>query len=145
MDEAFAPLAAPDAHRLPLDPCDAMTSALTKMFMPVLEWMGRSHQRVVATELKKYGLRYDDLLDPLSTGDIKNALERCPQEEVDLRNQRIKRAIDLSSKKQYLPAEMQAKQTPLQFYLTPYLDQIKLENSERAALGTEKTYDRSIP
>jgi hypothetical protein len=25
------------------------------------------------------------------------------------------------------------------------VDQVQLENAERAALGTEKTYDRSIP
>jgi ubiquinol-cytochrome c reductase subunit 7 len=50
--------------------------------------------------------------------DIKNALDRAPQEEVDLRNQRIKRAIDLSSKKQYLPYDMQAKQTPYASYLS---------------------------
>mmetsp|Transcript_33564 Transcript_33564/g.94968 ORF Transcript_33564/g.94968 Transcript_33564/m.94968 type:complete len:122 (+) Transcript_33564:130-495(+) len=120
-------------------------TAITKLFMPMLEAMGRSHQAMVCGTLKKYGLRYDDLLDPLFSKEIQSALDRCPQSEIDLRNQRIKRASDLSSKKQYLSPEMQAKQTPLAFYATPLLDQVKLENEERAALGTEKPYDRSIP
>mmetsp|Transcript_11664 Transcript_11664/g.27717 ORF Transcript_11664/g.27717 Transcript_11664/m.27717 type:complete len:114 (+) Transcript_11664:101-442(+) len=113
--------------------------------MPVLEWMGRQHQAAVTSQLKKYGLRYDDLLDPLYSGEVQEALDRTPQAEVDMRNQRIKRAIDLSCKKQYLSPEMQSQQTPLAFYLSPYLDQVKIENQERAALGTEKPYDRSIP
>jgi ubiquinol-cytochrome c reductase subunit 7 len=36
------------------------------------------------------GLRYDDLLDDMYDLDIKEALSRLPQQEVDLRNQRLK-------------------------------------------------------
>jgi hypothetical protein len=34
------------------------------MFEPLLGWAARRYQARVATELKKYGLRYEDLLDP---------------------------------------------------------------------------------
>lgn len=38
--------------------------AMIKMFDPVLTWAARKYQAAVATELKKYGLRYEDLYDP---------------------------------------------------------------------------------
>ena len=36
-----------------------------KLFEPALEWMAIRYQAAVAKELKKYGLRYEDLYDPL--------------------------------------------------------------------------------
>lgn len=39
--------------------------------------------------------------------DIKEALARLPREIVDARNQRLKRAMDLSMKHQYLPEDLQ--------------------------------------
>lgn len=39
--------------------------------------------------------------------DIKEALNRLPREIVDARNQRLKRAIDLSMKHEYLPDDLQ--------------------------------------
>jgi len=39
--------------------------------------------------------------------DIKEALNRLPREIVDARNQRLKRAIDLSMKHEYLPEDLQ--------------------------------------
>jgi ubiquinol-cytochrome c reductase subunit 7 len=53
------------------------------------------------------GLRYDDLYDPMYDLDIKEALNRLPREIVDARNQRIKRAMDLSMKHEYLPQDLQ--------------------------------------
>ena len=38
---------------------------MIKMFDPFLTWAARKYQAAVATELKKYGLRYEDLYDPL--------------------------------------------------------------------------------
>lgn len=40
-----------------------------------------------------------------------------PQQEVDLRNQRLKRAHDCSLKKAYLPKHIQDQQTPYHFYM----------------------------
>ena len=39
--------------------------------------------------------------------DIKEALARLPREIVDARNQRLKRAMDLSMKHEYLPENFQ--------------------------------------
>jgi Ubiquinol-cytochrome C reductase complex 14kD subunit len=49
---------------------------------------------------------------------VAEALRRLPQEEVDARNQRLKRASDVSLKKRYLPKELQAVQTPYNFYIS---------------------------
>ena len=102
--------------------------------------------------------------------DLKEALKRLPQEEIDARNQRIKRAMDVSLKKSYLPKHVQEVQTPFAFYLQVGLrgagaavqrrlaghgltlrrlqdawEQVKLENKERSLLGTGKPYSRTIP
>lgn len=53
------------------------------------------------------GLRYDDLYDPYYDIDVKEALNRLPREIVDARNQRLKRAMDLSMKHQYLSDDLQ--------------------------------------
>ncbi|KAF6146302.1 hypothetical protein GIB67_008186 [Kingdonia uniflora] len=50
-------------------------------------------------------LRYDDLYDPLMDLDIKEALNRLPRKIVKARNQRLKRAMDLSMKRDELPAD----------------------------------------
>ena len=39
--------------------------------------------------------------------DIKEAMNRLPREVVDTRNQRLKRAMDLSMKHEYLPKDLQ--------------------------------------
>ena len=44
-----------------------------------------------------------------------------------------------------LDKEMQAKQTPYDFYLTPTLLQIQKEHSEREKLGATRLRERSIP
>ena len=49
--------------------------------------------------------------------DVDEALKRLPQEEVDARNQRLKRAMDLSLKHVSLEKEMQEKQTPYLSYI----------------------------
>jgi len=122
-----------------------MSKALTKLLEPALEWAAKRYQAAVGAELKKYGLRYDDLIDPIQHLDNEEALNRLPQEELDLRNQRLKRAMDLSMKHTYLPKEMQEKQTPFAFYLSPTLDQVKAERAERASLGAGQPYNRQLP
>ena len=107
--------------------------------------VGGWYRKQVQKELVKYGLRYDDLLDPMMNLDVKEALSRLPQKEIDLRNQRIKRAIDISQKHTELPMELQKLQTPFNFYLKPMVEQVEAENEERASLGTGKPYDRQIP
>ena len=109
--------------------------------------LARLHMNVVASHLHKYGLRYDDLFDAYQYHglDIKEALARLPREVVDARNQRLKRAMDLSMKHQYLPADAQAKQTPFRGYLSDMLALVKKESAEREALGALPLYQRTIP
>ena len=52
------------------------------------------------------GLRYDDLYDDMQDLDVKEALTRLPQSVVDARNQRLKRAMDLSLKHSHLPEDL---------------------------------------
>ncbi|KAF3330157.1 cytochrome b-c1 complex subunit 7-like protein [Carex littledalei] len=108
---------------------------------PLAAW----HMRTVANRLKKYGLRYDDLYDQYFELDIKEALARLPQEVVDARNQRVKRAMDLSMKHEYLPEEVQALQTPYKSYLSDMLALVKREAAEREALGALPLYQRTLP
>ena len=49
--------------------------------------------------------------------DVDEALKRLPQDEVDARNQRLKRAMDLSLKHEYLSKSLQAVQTPYLSYV----------------------------
>lgn len=54
-------------------------------------------------------------LPPLQ--DVAEALRRLPPEVVVARNQRLKRAMDLSMKHEKLPKELRDKQTPFEHYL----------------------------
>lgn len=123
----------------------ALTRSLNKLLEPVWNWAARSYQASVATELKKYGLRYDDLYDDMYDLDVAEALKRLPQSVVDARNQRLKRAMDQSMKHSSLPKELQAKQTPYEPYLQDMLKQIKSEREERKVLGASMPYNRQLP
>ena len=79
------------------------------------------------------------------TQDVEEALRRLPQEVVDARNQRLKRAMDVSVKHSALPEALQAQQTPFASYVGEALEQVKLENAERAALGDSGPYQRQLP
>ncbi|RAL38047.1 unnamed protein product [Cuscuta campestris] len=103
------------------------------------------HRKSLDSRLRKYGLRYDDLYDPMYDLDIKEAMNRLPREIVDARNQRLKRAMDLSMKHQYLPDDLQAMQTPFRSYLQEMLALVKRESAERQALGALPLYQRTLP
>ena len=49
--------------------------------------------------------------------DVDEALKRLPVEVTDARNQRMKRAVDCSLKKSYLPKDLQDQQTPWAWYV----------------------------
>lgn len=103
------------------------------------------HMKTLSSRLRNYGLRYDDLYDPMYDLDVKEALNRLPREIVDARNQRLLRAMDLSLKHQYLPEDLQAMQTPFRSYLQDMLALVKRENAEREALGALPLYQRTLP
>ncbi|KAG0579526.1 hypothetical protein M758_4G103000 [Ceratodon purpureus] len=108
-------------------------------------WCSNWYRAKVAKELKKYGLRYDDLYDEMYDFDIMEALHRLPQQVQDLRNQRLKRAMDCGYKHSYLDKEMQAKQTPYEFYIQDMLAQVTCERKEREAQGSYMPYEREMP
>ena len=54
--------------------------------------------------------------------DVDEALKRLPQDVLDARNQRLKRAHDLNMKHSELPKDLQQLQTPYSFYLKDALE-----------------------
>ncbi|GAB2275537.1 Cytochrome b-c1 complex subunit 7-2, mitochondrial [Dionaea muscipula] len=112
---------------------------------PKRNFLAALHKKTLDKRLRKYGLRWDDLYDPKEDLDIKEALNRLPREIVDARNQRLKRAMDLSMKHEYLPPDLQAMQTPFRSYLQDMLALVKRERAEREALGALPLYQRTIP
>ncbi|KAL9376271.1 hypothetical protein Peur_030391 [Populus x canadensis] len=122
-----------------------MASFLQSLIDPRKNWLAKQHMKALSSRLRRYGLRYDDLYDPYYELDIKEALNRLPREIVDARNQRLKRAMDLSMKHEYLPEDLQAMQTPFRSYLQEMLTLVKKERAEREALGALPLYQRTIP
>jgi len=122
-----------------------MSRAVMKFLEPWVKSSSASYKAAVGAELRKFGLRYDDLLDEGQDLDVGEALKRLSSEERDMRAQRLKRAVDLSMKHAYLSAEEQAKQTPFDHYLTPIVERVKQERAERAASGVTQPYNRQIP
>ncbi|XP_022037889.1 cytochrome b-c1 complex subunit 7-2, mitochondrial isoform X2 [Helianthus annuus] len=106
------------------------SSKLVKVILdPKKNWFAALHKKTIENRLRKYGLRYDDLYDPMESLDIKEALGRLPREIVDARNQRLLRAMDLSMKHEYLPKDLQ----------------VEREKAERQALGALPLQQRTIP
>lgn len=94
----------------------------------------RAYQASVGAELRKYGLRYDDLLNEHDP-EIKAALSKLSPLEAELRNKRLKRAIDLDIKKTYLSEDVQAKEDIWNPYLSDRVEKLKQQRLER------QTYD----
>ncbi|CAF1711764.1 BnaC03g67290D [Brassica napus] len=122
-----------------------MSSFLQSFLDPKKNFLARMHMKAVSTRLRRYGLRYDDTYDQYYDMDIKEALNRLPREVVDARNQRLKRAMDLSMKHEYLPKDLQAVQTPFRSYLQEMLALVERERKEREALGALPLYQRTLP
>ncbi|XP_028752141.1 cytochrome b-c1 complex subunit 7-2 [Neltuma alba] len=122
-----------------------MASFLQSFLDPRKNWLAAQHMKSMSKRLRNYGLRYDDLYDPYYDLDVKEALNRLPREIVDARNQRLKRAMDLSMKHEYLPDDLQAMQTPFRSYLQEMLALVKKERAEREELGALPLYQRTIP
>ncbi|XP_076913612.1 cytochrome b-c1 complex subunit 7-1, mitochondrial-like [Bidens hawaiensis] len=122
------------------------SSKLIKAILdPKKNWFAALHKKTIETRLRKFGLRYDDLFDPMESLDIKEALARLPREVVDARNQRLLRAMDLSMKHEELPKDLQAQQTPFRSYLSDMLALVEREKAERQALGALPLQQRTLP
>lgn len=90
----------------------------------------RAYQASVGAELRRYGLRYDDLLNE-SDPQVMAAIAKLSPEEVEMRNKRLKRAIDLDVKKTYLPEEVQKAEAVWDPYLRVRVEAEKKKVLER--------------
>ena len=94
---------------------------------------GVAYRAKVGKELASRGLLYEDIM--IETTDVKLALSRLPKDALNAREQRLKRAMVLSSQQRYLPDEVAAKIDPWQPYLSPYLAAIEESKKEEALLS----------
>jgi ubiquinol-cytochrome c reductase subunit 7 len=104
-------------------------SFLTKMWQRA----GAAYRANVGKQLASRGLLYEDIL--VETADVKLALSRLPKDVLSAREQRLKRAMVLSSQQRYLPEAVAAKIDPFATYLSPYLNAVEAENKEQAQLA----------
>lgn len=92
--------------------------------------VARAYQASVGRELRRYGLRYDDLLNE-SDDEVKHALSMLSPEEMEMRNKRLKRAIDLDVKQTFLPEDLQEKEDIWNPYLSEHIEKLKQKRIER--------------
>mmetsp|Transcript_2211 Transcript_2211/g.2300 ORF Transcript_2211/g.2300 Transcript_2211/m.2300 type:complete len:105 (-) Transcript_2211:97-411(-) len=64
----------------------------------LIRTVAKQYQAIVAARLAPYGLKYNDLL--VETEDVKGALTRIDPDILLERERRIKRAFDISAKKE---------------------------------------------
>ncbi|GAX82062.1 hypothetical protein CEUSTIGMA_g9490.t1 [Chlamydomonas eustigma] len=140
--ETGAPLRVPSTLGVKVHDKVSSMALLKSMFRPLWDAMARPYRAAVYKELSQYGLRYDDLYDPLKDEDVAEALRRLPPEVILERNCRLRRAADLDMKHDHLHGELLAKQTPGEHYLQEALEEVRKERRERALLGTQPAYTR---
>merc|ERR1711990_1109134 len=87
----------------------------------LLDMAANAYASMFGSQLRKYGLRYEDLY--VETPEVMEAVRRLSAAEQEERSMRIRRACDLSFKKTYLPPDMQAAHQPFKTYLAPELNQ----------------------
>ncbi len=88
----------------------------------------------VMGELRKYGLRYEDVLI-YENEDYQRALKYISEEEYQARLRRITRAQQLSLTHEELPKELQALQEPEREYLGELMIEFKRLREEREKLN----------
>ncbi|XP_003386823.1 PREDICTED: cytochrome b-c1 complex subunit 7-like [Amphimedon queenslandica] len=82
---------------------------------------------------RRLGLFRDDLVDAEYNENVKEAVRRLPEDVMNLRQFRIKRALDLSMKHSILPRDQWTKPEEDVQYLTPLIEQVTKEFLERKA------------
>lgn len=88
----------------------------------------------MAAELRRYGLRYDDLLNEYDE-EVKHAISTLPPEELEMRTKRLKRALDLDVKQTFLSEDLQQEVDVWNPYLRSRVEVLKQKKLER------QTYD----
>merc|ERR1711934_283579 len=111
------------------------TMAKRGMFDAILTPMANVYMGMYGKQLKKFGLRFEDVY--VETPEVMEAVGRLSPAEQEERSMRIKRAIDLSFKKTYLPSGMQAAHDPFKVYLADNLKQVEDEVWEQTQFDRE--------
>jgi len=111
----------------------ARHSVMSGFFTGLLKRYQASYRAEVGKNLASRGLLYEDVL--VETSSVKLALSRLPKDVLNAREQRLKRAMVLSSQQRYLPEDVAAKIDPFEKYLQPYIEAIEAEEAEMAKLA----------
>jgi len=80
--------------------------------------------------MRLVGLRYDDLLNEFDP-EIAKVLAQLPPREIELRQKRLLRAMDLDLKKTYLAPEVAAKEDVWNPYIRSRLAVLKKQRLEK--------------
>jgi len=105
---------------------------MSNLFKTLLSRLSIAYRGVVGGRLKKFGLKYDDLL--IEQQDVMKALGRIDKTTLVERERRIKRAFDLSAKRKELPRELQA-YDPFDLYLHQKVAAAQREREEKELLN----------
>jgi hypothetical protein len=95
--------------------------------------VSKVYKGIMASRLGAVGLKYEDLM--IEVDDVEKSLKRIDHETLVAREQRIKRAFDLSVKRKTLPVENQPAD-PLDHYLAKELELAQKDREERAILNS---------
>ncbi|KAJ1926534.1 Cytochrome b-c1 complex subunit 7 [Tieghemiomyces parasiticus] len=98
---------------------------------------------VAAAGYRKYGLKYDDLLMDDGSSVVAEALRRLPEQEANDRIYRMRRATQADLTHSILPKEQWTTPEEDVRYMTPLVNQVAAEFSEREAFDTGKAVLRS--
>ncbi|KNC49764.1 ubiquinol-cytochrome c reductase complex protein [Thecamonas trahens ATCC 50062] len=82
----------------------------------------------VASGYRKFGLRHEDII--MECDVVQEAINRLPEEELQERNFRFSRAINISAKKATLPAAERTSPADDVEYLTPYIRKVQQEQDD---------------
>jgi ubiquinol-cytochrome c reductase subunit 7 len=101
--------------------------------MNTLKGSGLDRRFTKGMNYRRFGLRFEDLL--VETPDVREALFRLPKDVLAARDDRIKRAMVLSSGGDELPAAQWTSEEDDLPYLAPYLSLVVQERRDREAFN----------
>lgn len=104
------------------------SKAATSLSLGQKIWNSLSAWTIRNSGYQKLGLRREDLYDD-DYDDVKEAIRRLPETELNLRTYRIKRALDLTLKHSILPREQWTKAEEDIMYLKPFLEEVVKETN----------------
>jgi len=101
--------------------------------MDMIKGTGIDRRYTSGMNYRRYGLFFEDLL--IETPDVRAALFRLPKDVLSLRDDRIKRALVISTGGDELPKDQWTTQEQDLPYLAPYLSSVVQERRDREAFN----------